>query len=103
MAEMLMSPGELPMQDQKSHMNQWQQGGWDSGIHSGATTANPSVTGGVDDYPDTEQVLREWQRELTMEEANRNIFIYIYIYIFCKNSMEVSCKNSIINGNSKSF
>ncbi|XP_039264022.2 catenin beta-1-like [Styela clava] len=71
MAEMMMSPGDIPMADPKAQMNQWQQGGWDSGINSGATTANPSVTGTVDDYTDTEQVLREWQRELTMEEANQ--------------------------------
>lgn len=66
-----MSPGDIPMADPKSQMSQWQQGGWDSGIQSGATTANPSVTGTVDDYPDTDRVLQEWQREMTIEEANR--------------------------------
>lgn len=65
-----MSPGDIPMADPKSQMSQWQQGGWDSGIQSGATTANPSVTGTVDDYPDTGLMLQEWEREMTIEEAN---------------------------------
>lgn len=74
MADIMMGGDNMQMADPNAKMQQWQRGGWDSGIQSGATTATHSVTGQShhnDDYPDTAQVLNEWNREFTMEEANR--------------------------------
>jgi len=65
--------GELPSNEPKGRVQMWN---WDSGIQSGATTAAPSISGHSQHheqgtYPDTNQVLGDWQREFTMEEANR--------------------------------
>nr|NP_001027779.1 beta-catenin [Ciona intestinalis]BAE06330.1 beta-catenin [Ciona intestinalis] len=70
MAEMMMNRNEM-VPDAKSQVRMW---GWDSGIQSGATTASPSISGASHhdgNFPDTNQVLGEWQREFTMEEANQ--------------------------------
>lgn len=71
-----MSPS-LPPGDPKQQVHMWNM---DSGIQSGATTATPSVAGlshhSTRNYPDTEQVLGEWQREFTMEEANRKHLLF---------------------------
>ena len=67
----------LPAGDPKQQVHMWQH--WDSGIQSGATTAAPSVTGksqhDAGGFPETSQVLNEWQQEFTVEEANRKFYI----------------------------
>ena len=73
-----MSP-ELPAGDPKQQVHMWNM---DSGIQSGANTATPSITGmshhsTARNYPDTDQVLGDWQREFTMEEANRKCQVFV--------------------------
>ncbi|CAK8674932.1 catenin beta-1-like [Clavelina lepadiformis] len=70
--EDMMISHDLPAGDPKQQVHMWN---WDSGIQSGANTAAPSISGTSHhepgSYPDTNQVLGDWQREFTMDEANQ--------------------------------
>lgn len=74
---------DLPGGDPKQQVHMWN---WDSGIQSGATTAAPSISGkshhDVGSYPDSAQVLNEWQQEFTMEEANREQFFLFVLNLY---------------------
>uniref|UniRef100_H2YLQ4 Beta-catenin n=2 Tax=Ciona savignyi TaxID=51511 RepID=H2YLQ4_CIOSA len=70
MADLMMNRNEM-VPDAKAQVRMWN---WDSGIQSGATTATPSISGASHhegNYPDTNQVLGDWQREFTMEEVDQ--------------------------------
>ena len=73
---------DLPGGDPKQQVHMWN---WDSGIQSGATTAAPSVSGKshheAGSYPDTNQVLNNWEQEFTMEEANRKLYLIHFSHI----------------------
>ena len=78
MDAMIVNDG-LPGGDPKQQVHMWN---WDSGIQSGATTAAPSVSGksqhDVGTFPDTTQVLNQWQQEFTVEEANRKFHFMLF-------------------------
>lgn len=70
---MVMNPADLPMDDPKANVHMWN---WDSGIQSGANTTAPSISGASahheqQNFPATSQVLGDWHREYSMDEANQ--------------------------------
>uniref|UniRef100_A0A646QDI6 Armadillo segment polarity protein n=1 Tax=Hemiscolopendra marginata TaxID=943146 RepID=A0A646QDI6_9MYRI len=56
-------PRDMPMGNPKEQTLMWQQSSYmgDSGIHSGATTQAPSLSGKEDDF-DNEQVMFDWEQ-----------------------------------------